>query len=356
MITSETHGAGKYIVRPASTGDMEQIAAVINAHSQEVIGVPRALIDADRRLRLARYVPDDAEKLVAVFEDRVVGFEYLDYRPPYVAAAVGGAVHPDFSGQGIGTFLMRHVEQRVRDLLSQAPPEAQVVLQSNVFETDRRGRDLLAGCGLEPVRRWLYFEVELNNPPAAPILPEGIVIRRMNQSKDWPTVGAALDEAMADHWGEVKLSLLPPDQADEEEQAEGDTDDEDSDDPYSNSVEHCFVACHGEQVVGSCLGNARSIERTDTGKIGSISVLRPYRRRGIARALMLRAFNEYYRRGVRRIILDTDSESFTGAPRLYRKLGMSIFRREYLYEKTLRTGEEWRILSPADLTGYFLEE
>ena len=100
-------------------------------------------------------------------------------------------------------------------------------------------------------------------------------------------------------------------------------------------------------MAGSCLGNAKTIEWPDSGKVGSLSIRRPFRRRGLARALMYHALGEFYRYGIRRVITDTDADSFTGANRLYQQVGMRNYRREHLYEKVLRPGTELRLLAPA---------
>jgi ribosomal protein S18 acetylase RimI-like enzyme len=80
-----------------------------------------------------------------------------------------------------------------------------------------------------------------------------------------------------------------------------------------------------------------------------LSVLRPYRRSGVGRALTAAALAEFYRRGIRRVITDTDNASFTGANRFYPRFGFRPYRYEHVYEKKLRDGVEWRVLSPDDL-------
>jgi mycothiol synthase len=92
------------------------------------------------------------------------------------------------------------------------------------------------------------------------------------------------------------------------------------------------------------LCNAKLVERDDTGRVGSMFVRPPYRRQGIGRALMLSAFQAFWQRGVRRVILDTDTHSFTAAPRFYAHLGMRPYRWEFLYEKEVRPGKEVRRL------------
>ena len=66
--------------------------------------------------------------------------------------------------------------------------------------------------------------------------------------------------------------------------------------------------------------------------------------RASVKNLMIAAFNAFYHSGKRRVILDTDSQSFTDSSKFYTSLGMNIYRREFLYEKEIRAGIEIRRL------------
>jgi GNAT superfamily N-acetyltransferase len=337
-------------IRSAQPHDREAIAAVVNAHSLDVLGTKRALIDQHGQLRFARYVPAGAERAVAVDADaQVIGFQYLVSQPPCLVHELGGAVHPAYRGQGVGTQLLDWAERRARELLPQAPDDANVVLQSHMFADDRHAQALLASAGYRQVREWIHLAIEMDEPPPAPVWPDGITVRLMDQNHDWPAVGSALEEAFVDHWGQLPLAESAESETEDGADTEADAsdDEDDEDDPYSNSRDFCFVAQYGGEVAGSCLGNAKTIECPDSGKVGSLSIRRPFRRRGLARAMMYHALGEFYRHGTRRVITDTDSDSFTGADYLYQQIGMRVYRREHLYEKVLRPGIELRILAPA---------
>ena len=62
---------------------------------------------------------------------------------------------------------------------------------------------------------------------------------------------------------------------------------------------------------------------------------RPWRRRGLGLALLLRSFGQFYERGQRRVALSVDSDNPSGATRLYERAGMRVEREEVLYEKEL---------------------
>jgi ribosomal protein S18 acetylase RimI-like enzyme len=64
-------------------------------------------------------------------------------------------------------------------------------------------------------------------------------------------------------------------------------------------------------------------------------VRRPWRRRGLAEALLHRSFAELYARGKRRVGLGVDADNVTGALRLYERVGMRAVRRYGIWQKDL---------------------
>jgi GNAT superfamily N-acetyltransferase len=96
------------------------------------------------------------------------------------------------------------------------------------------------------------------------------------------------------------------------------------------------------QVVGTALNYPYVDDDHDMGWVGTLGVVREWRRRGLALALLHHSFQEFYRRGKRKVGLGVDAESLTGATRLYLKAGMHPDpKREWsLFEKELRPGQE----------------
>lgn len=74
-------------------------------------------------------------------------------------------------------------------------------------------------------------------------------------------------------------------------------------------------------------------ERNDGGYVGIIGVRRAWRGRGLAKALLLRTFGEFWRRGTKRVSLDVDADSPTGATRLYESVGMYVEGAMAVYER-----------------------
>jgi GNAT superfamily N-acetyltransferase len=344
----------RYILFTPTDDDLPAIAELINAHSLAVAGTRRALIDADGDLRLSRYVPMAAERRIArAAGGQLIAFTHINSRPPHNVVEIGCTLHPAFQSDTLGEALLAELVARACAMVSLAPEGVRVVAQMTIQADDAFMLALLTRLGFQEARQWVHLELNLQEAPAVESIP-GVTIREMDQRVDWPAVGAAMDEAFVDHWGEMnadRRTLLEEDE-DEPDPNEDEADEsEQEDDPYSNSLGLCFVAEAGGRVIGSCLCNARTVEWPDAGKLGSLSVLRPYRRAGVGRALTAVALAEFHRRGIRRVITDTDNASFTGANRLYLSFGFRPYRYELVMEKELRPGEEWRALSTADLRG-----
>ena len=66
-----------------------------------------------------------------------------------------------------------------------------------------------------------------------------------------------------------------------------------------------------------------------------LGVRRPWRRRGLGRALLLEAFARFRERGCHAAALGVDGENTTGAVRLYESVGMRVAHRADVYERRI---------------------
>jgi len=271
----------------------------------------------------------------------VVAYVELVSESPFIIHEMAGAVHPNFRGQGIGTQLVRWAENRVQQTINEAPEGAAIFIQNSVFDDNHPGRNLLAACGFVIVRDFVHLQINMSQKLPDPVWPEGIEVRLL-ESGDWEKVGPALYEAFDDHWGNIEYETGETKETDEGIRRDPQkTDPEAFDSAYFNSPGLCFVAWDGDQVAGSCLCNATTVEFPEAGYIGSLSIRRPWRQHGIGRALTLHALKTFYERGSTHVLTDTDGDSLTKAFSVYQKAGMHIFRREYVYEKMIRSGRDF---------------
>ena len=259
--------------------------------------------------------------LVVAPGGRIVGYATTHHRE-HVKIDASASVHPGHVGRGIGTHLVRLTEARAREHIPLAPPEARVAVSNTVNSANEAAGRILAAAGYVPVRHFSRMEIELREAPPAPDWPEGVTVRRFVPGRDERAVHATVVESFRDMWG-----YIPPTfeewKAFMIERADFDP-------------ALWFIAEAGDEIAGVAL----CPNYADTGWVRSLGVRRPGRRRGLGLALLRAAFAEFYARGQRTVGLGVDTQSLTGATRLYERAGMRATRRFDSYEKELRPGRE----------------
>lgn len=331
------------LIRTYSAVDAATVVELINTEATQTVGLVRAAVNANGGLRLMRYVPSESPSVVAVTPSgRLVGFAYVANREQHVVYEIGVVVHHDHLQSSVGTELLDWGERHVHATSRIARPGIRTVLQTQLFESEIWAQQFFVRAGFGHVRTWLHYEAALDSQPLAPSIPPGMRLRLIDLDHDWDDLGAAMDDAFSDHWGTITMPLSEP--ANSTFWRAADTAFT-PDESYSNAPGFCFLLENSEEVVGGVLCNSRVVERSDTGRIGSIFVRNRYRRRGVGRALLLSAFRAFWQDGKARIILDTDAASFTNAPHFYEHMGMQVYRRESVYEKEIQSGIEVRQLA-----------
>lgn len=308
-------------VRTPTLDDLEAVYALANAYDTSIYGAPdftrediaTGWRDIDFNLAHDAWIVESLERRVVgyaeVWNARLVQFRTMVF------------THPDFPRDAIETELLRRAEQRVQERIPEALPHARVSLRHWCPVADPARRGVFERAGFAPVRRFWRMRIDMDTPPLAPVWPEGITLRTMRPGEE-PAVHAALDEAFEDHWGHLPM----PFEAWRTfflERADFD-------------ATLCFLAMDGDQFAGF------SLCRPDQGMgwVDDVAVRRPWRRRGLALALLLHSFGEFYRRGERAAGLDVDAQSLTGATHLYEKAGMRPIREWEVFEKEMRSGIE----------------
>ncbi len=331
--------SNKFQTRPVTWANVSAIVALRNASSQETRGTDVTAVHWQKRRWYESGINLNSDSLLIFDGETAVAYAELTSEAPFVVYEMAGAVHPDYRQQGLGTELVKWAENRVQQSLAKAPEGTAVFIQNSTFDSNQPGRDLLEIHNYKIVRDFVYLQIHMDSKPPEPVWPDGIEARPL-QTSDWAKVGPALHEAFMDHWGIVEYEADEKDAAEPDKPNPRETDPEAFDNAYFNSPGLCFVAWDGDEVAGSCLCNATTIEYPQAGYLGSLSIRRPWRRLGLGRALTLQALNAFYTQGTTHVLTDTDGDGFTKAYRVYQKAGMEIFRRELVYEKTIRPGRD----------------
>ena len=323
--------------RPATLADLERVVEFTNAFANSVIGSDETNLD---RTRAQWEAPDfDPRLSVRLVEnqlgDLVGAIEVTDTSEIPVDPWVVGHVDPDHEKLGIGSYLVAWAERRAAQVIPRVPPEARVAIRVGVYHGHKPSEQLLTDRGYRGDRFFWRMTIDLQAPPKSPIWPDGIQLRPFDRPRDAEAVYRAEDEAFEDHWGHVPESF------------------EVGFKRWSHSSFHetaydpelWFIAWDGDRIAGLARARPQADHDLKMGWIRTLSVRRPWRRRGLAQALLLHALAEFRRRGTLKVGLGVDGRNPTGATRLYEKAGMKIALRYDIYAKELRPGKDLMTLS-----------
>ena len=239
-------------------------------------------------------------------------------RDGVVALSSEGAVRPSARRQGIGGELLRRAQARLAERTRDVEPERRRVFSSWVDDAQAGARALLEGDGHTAIR--FSFEMarrglgDLTEADLAVAPPDGIEIRP-GSHEAVREILAAEDEAFHDHPGHRTWT-------------EADTQGVLANPAYEPSLWR--VAWDGDRIAGVV---ETSIYRDENERLGlsrgwldRVSVRRPWRRRGLARALIASSFGALRERGIAEAWLGVDANNPTGALRLYEGLDFERMR------------------------------
>jgi ribosomal protein S18 acetylase RimI-like enzyme len=306
-------------VRAPRHEEVAALARLLNEVSQAEFGVDDVNADEIRRwfeqLHFApdhdAFVADEGGRLTAYADVSNEGqaFEqfWIDVRIPPAAS------------DGAGDAVLGAAERRVLEMAAGGPTGQPARLIAGAWSVNERATRLLERAGFRLYRHSFRMMVDLDGDLAQPRFPDR-VDSRVFRSGDERPVFDAVDEAFRDSHDHVPAVY---------EEWRHWALDRDEFDPSL-----WWLAVYGDEIAGFCLCRPHETE-AGMGWVSSLGVRRPWRRRGIARALLLTSFHEFRSRGFARVALGVDADSLTGANLLYEQAGMRPVRRYDLFEKGL---------------------
>ena len=316
------------VLRPyAGREDVPAIVEVINAE-WEHDRLPSRVTVAEKTAEYA-HASDmfDARRdlTIAEFDGRAVGYgvrgwfdvtdsELRQYR-------VDGSVHPAWRRRGIGRTLLRENMRLAEQLASGHQTQRGRAFGSQSHEHQAGDDALLYGAGFKPAR--YFFDMlrpTLDEVPVVP-LPAGLEVRPATAA-DARAVWLADVDSFRDHWGGY-------DESDESFQRFVDAPE------FDPSL--WVVAWDQDEVAGGVINGIYPEENESLGVsrgwLDSVFTRRPWRRRGLARALIARSLVLLRERGMTGAMLGVDAANATGALGLYENVGFQVEHRSTAWRK-----------------------
>jgi mycothiol synthase len=280
-------------LRPPADADVDDVARLMSEHAPEPV-------DADL-VRHEWSAPSfDREADARIEPGAYAQVERLDE----------GRVWIHMCGRP-SAALVDWAEERARERDGRILSGSWVTDEGLVAELRRRG--------FGQIRHSFRMAIDLADDVAEPGWPDGVRVRTFREG-DARTFYELQRETFADTWEPIDETY--------DEWAHWLLDDP-SFDPGL-----WFVAEDGSEPAGFAICKRRRGD-PELGYVQVLGVRRPWRGRGLGRALLLLAFRELRARGLARAGLGVDAENPTGATRLYESVGMRVTHRFEIYEKAV---------------------
>ena len=266
--------------------------------------------------------------VLAEVDGTLVGYAWVDWTDTTDGLRefrLGGYVHPDWQGRGIGRRLLAWQEEHARAHPAAAASTRPLNFGSWASDLNASKVRLLAASGYATVRYFFEMLRPTLDEVAVPPLPDGLEVRplgkdRASQKQLWD----ADVEAFADHWGGFDSS----DAAFEAWLARP-----------SQDADLCVVAWDGDEIAGAVVNTIYADDNEAFGRrrgwLDSVFVRRRWRRRGLGAALVARSLVRLREAGMAEAMLGVDSDNPSGALALYERAGFQVHRRSSAYRKPM---------------------
>ena len=309
--------------------DLDELTAFLRAVTESQTG--RATYSRDwvgALMALPGFDPATDMLIVRDAADGLVAATWITHPAPVVRMQLRGYVAPSRLGEGIGTHLLTWAMDRAGDLVDDAPEGARVSVSTGAHPGHEPSMRLLADHGFGIDRYFLEMRMPLDGDPVPAALPDGIELRTYGES-DLEALYDAIQDAFRDHFGFT-----------EEPREQGLARFRTFRSMPTFDPTLTWLAIDGDEIAGNIICIPEQDGDRGVGYVGNLGVRPRWRGRGLAKALLRIAFDEFRRRGKTTAALHVDATNPTGATRLYESVGMHETERTASLELELRPGDE----------------
>jgi mycothiol synthase len=236
-----------------------------------------------------------------------------------------GFLVPEWRRKGIGRAMLFWMEQRLQKIAETHPPDIEKLFEVSVSQFQTGASILLERSGYQPVHYFYQMlRPTLDHIPELP-LPDGLEVRPATPDH-YLQIWQSSVECSQDEWGDRDLTeqdylvwLARPE--------------------FQPELWQVAWDVASNQVAGQVLTYIQHEENKQynhkRGYTESMGVRRPWRRLGLARALISRSLQAQKAAGMTESALVVDTDNPSGAVRLYQDCGFQVAKRDTLYSKPL---------------------
>jgi GNAT superfamily N-acetyltransferase len=232
-------------------------------------------------------------------------------------------VDPAWRRRRIGTQLLGWAMGRIDELSASQDVDRPRVAGCWAAAADLGADQLYRGHGYSPARWFFHMNRDLSQPIDVPPMPDGLEVRPVT-ADDARRLFLADNEAFIDHWGGIDSSEAAFQRWI-------------SDDDWDPALH--VVAFEGDEIAGASINAIYHKANADMGVLhgwlDSVFTRRPWRRRGLARALVARSLVLLREQGMTEAILGVDADNENGALGVYTDNGFVVTERFTAYRRPL---------------------
>jgi mycothiol synthase len=297
----------RLVTRPANERDLDNVVSLFEAADTALRVQPEPIRE---ELLWTWHLPTtslERDTRIVLDGGAVVGYGEAFWKRPEESGPLDllVRVHPEAQGLGIGTWLLSWGEDVAHERGSEG-------VRAQVVDRDEPGHALLRTRGYVQVRSSFTMCRSLEPDEDPGTVPAGVTIRRYEEA-DERSLFEVYEASFADHWNFRPTSF---ERFNEELHGED----------WDPSL--VFLA----EADGETVGHVVSFLFDTCGYVAMLGVRKPWRGRGIAKALLRQAFAELARRRRQEVRLGVDAQNPHGAVALYESVGMAVCRRYNIYD------------------------
>ena len=315
-------------IRQFTWDDIYPLVAMLNTANQVDRESTRYTVDSLHHLFSTPTYKPERDGFVAVTPtQRILAYAdtWLDTR---TGKAWGmGAVHPDYRRRGLGNWLLQVADFQLINRYKEVQNGQPLISQQQTWDKDNGGRALLNNSSYNVAQYMYRMRMDLHDDLPDVDLPEGFSFQPFERERDAKRFYKVHQESFRNYWGH---EVDTPYNIWEHEHLETN---------FDPSLWVMLKEDSSDEIVGVVINKAYNYNPEKpriTGYIGVLGVRENWRGKGLGLALLKHSFQILYKAGFSRALLSVNANDPNDSLKVYKKVGMEIYRRYVTYHKILR--------------------